>query len=105
MSDLPDDLIPIQRAIDAARAAVNKYAAEVSAQRRAEFPDDEQIVDRQTWTPEQDAELDRLRGAYMAACRAKWDHPAVRQAEAEKTFRELDKKLITAARAEAAAAS
>jgi hypothetical protein len=77
MSDLPDDLIQFQRAIDAARAAVDEYAAKISAERRAEFPDDEQIVERQTWAPEQDAELDRLRAAYMAACRAKWDHPAV----------------------------
>jgi hypothetical protein len=104
MSDLPDDLIQLQRAIAAARAAVDEYAAEVSAARRAEFPDDEQIVERQTWTPEQDAELERLRAAFMAACRAKWDHPAVQQAEVEKTLRELDKKLITAARTQEPAA-
>jgi hypothetical protein len=104
MSDLPDALIQFQRAIDAARAAVDAYAAEVSALRRAEFPDDEQIVERQTWTPEQDAELDRLRAAFMAACRAKWEHPAVVQAQAEGTYRDLDAKLIKAARAEEPAA-
>lgn len=76
MPDFPEDLLQLQRNIDAARLAADTYAETVADERRALFPDHEQIVERQTWPAEQDTEMNRLRDAYMAAARAKWDHPA-----------------------------
>jgi len=81
MPDFPEDLLQLQREIDAARIAADTYAETVATERRALFPDGEQIVERQTWSAEQDAEMDRLRAAYLAAARAKWAHPAYVPAE------------------------
>lgn len=66
--------------------------------RRAAFPDDEQIVERQTWTSEQDAELNRLRDAYMAIAKTKWAHPRLGRGG------KFEDALRSAARTEPAAA-
>lgn len=97
MSDLPDDLIQIQRDLFAARRAADQYAEAVAVERRALFPDPEQIVERQTGTPEQRAELERLRAAYAAACEAKWVHPAMAHAREAGTYKKLDEELRAAA--------
>ena len=81
MPDFPDDLLQLQRDIDAARLAADTYAQTIAAERRVLFPDGEEIVERQTWPVEQDAELNRLRAAYGAAVRAKREHPAFVVAE------------------------
>jgi hypothetical protein len=81
MPDFPDDLLQLQRNIDAARLAADTYAQAIADERRVQFPDDEQIVERQTWPAEQDAELNRLRAAYEAATRAKRAHPGFVVAE------------------------
>jgi len=91
--DLPDDLIQIQRDLFAARRAVDGYARAVADERRAQFPDPEQVVERQTDSPEQRAELERLRAAYMAAFEAKWEHPLLAQAREDRTYKTLDEKL------------
>jgi hypothetical protein len=97
MSDLPEDLIQIQRDLYAARAAADTYAAAVAEERRALFPDPEQAVERQQDTPEQRAELDRLRAAYTAAFEAKWEHPLLVRARAERTYKQVDEELRQAA--------
>lgn len=98
MSDLPDDLIQIQRDLYAARVAVDEYAAAVAEERRAQFPDPEQVVERQTDSPEQRAELGRLRAAYMAAFERKWEHPLLVQAREDRTYKKLDEQMREAAR-------
>lgn len=81
MPDFPNDLLQLQRDIDAARLAADTYDQTIADERRVLFPDDEQIVERQTWPAEQTAELNRLRAAYEAAARAKRAHPAFVVAE------------------------
>jgi hypothetical protein len=52
---IPDDLITLQRALDAARAALFAYSGQLTLERRAMFPDPEQILERQTLAEEQAA--------------------------------------------------
>ncbi|MFI6449336.1 hypothetical protein [Kitasatospora sp. NPDC050543] len=57
--DVRDDLIDLQRALGAARAALVAYSGQVDAERRELFPGtgDEQIVERRAWPEDQVARL------------------------------------------------
>lgn len=104
MSDfeLPEDLIQIQRDIDAARRAADDYVAAVEAELAAlpvVVSDDGEAPPSPTWTAEQKAELKRLRDAYMAAAKRKWAHPA------RKTGLAFEEALWAAARSGEPAAS
>lgn len=95
---LPDDLIDLQRALDAARAELDAYVADVEAARRAEFPNPEQIVERQTWP---DAVRDRhlaLRAVVADAAAAVRHHPTMQQALAEGCHPVTEQALKDAAR-------
>jgi hypothetical protein len=99
--DLPADLIQLQRALDAARRAADDYVAAVEAELAAlsaVSSDDGTEAVRPTWSDEQNAELDRLRAAYMAAAKAKWAHPALGKGS------KFEDALREAARTEPAAA-
>jgi hypothetical protein len=78
--DLPADLIQLQQDLDAARKATDDFVASVEAELAA-LPavssDDGTGTVRPAWSDEQNAELNRLRAAYMAAAKAKWEHPAL----------------------------
>ncbi|WP_329492930.1 hypothetical protein [Kitasatospora herbaricolor] len=79
----PPDLVDLQRHLDAARAELDTYVSEVSAARRLEFPDDEQIVERQTWPPEISERHLALRAAVATvatAATAVRQHPTMQQA-------------------------
>lgn len=78
--ELPEDLIQLQRDLDARRRETDEYVAAVEADLAAQpappAGEDGEPA-RPTWSTEQDAELNRLRTAYMAAAKAKWAHPAL----------------------------
>ncbi|MFE1321577.1 hypothetical protein [Kitasatospora phosalacinea] len=73
--DIPDDLVDLQRARLDAELAYAEYVHAVEARRRAEHPTD--IVARRCWTPEEQAEADRLQGELAAAMDAIRLHPAL----------------------------
>ncbi|NUP24159.1 MAG: hypothetical protein HOZ81_50505 [Streptomyces sp.] len=86
MSDtitIPDDLIALQRAAEAVRAELDQYVATVSAERREQYPGPEQVVERQHWPDELNAELNRLRATWAAATEAVRHHPVMVAALAE----------------------
>jgi len=79
----PPELHPYRRAFDEATAALDAYVAQVEAACRAEYPDpggrwDEVQAALRTaaWTPEQHAEVQRLRDGREAARKALWERPA-----------------------------
>ncbi|OKI16649.1 hypothetical protein [Streptomyces sp. CB03911] len=96
---LPDDLITLQRALDAARAELDTYVEEVSAARRIEFPGEEQIVERQTWPANISDRHLALRAAVAAAATAVRQHPTMQQALAEGCHPVTEQALKDAARA------
>jgi hypothetical protein len=96
---VPDDLIALQCVLDAARAELDAYVEEVAVARRAEFPGEEQIVERQTWP---DAVSERhlaLRAAATAAATAVRHHPTMQQALAQGCHPVTEQALKDAARA------
>jgi hypothetical protein len=99
--DLPADLIQLQQDLDAARKATDDFVASVEAELAA-LPavsgDDGTGGVRPAWSDEQNAELNRLRDAYMAAAKAKWAHPGLRSGT------KFEDALRSAARADPAAA-
>ncbi|MEV0538152.1 hypothetical protein [Kitasatospora sp. NPDC050463] len=62
------------------------YSDRVSAERREQFPDPEQIIERQTWPPEQSTALEELRAAYRAAPAAVRRHPVMARALEERCY-------------------
>ncbi|MDH6130353.1 hypothetical protein [Kitasatospora sp. GP82] len=94
---IPADLIDLQRALDSARGELYAYADTVTAERRAAFPDPEQIIERQTWTDEQNGRLAELREGERTAAQAVRTHPTMAQAAAEKCHHQTDMALRRAA--------
>jgi hypothetical protein len=96
---VPADLVDLQRALDAARAELDAYVAKVSTARRLEYPDPEQIIERQTWPADlRDRHL-ALRAAVTAAATAVRHHPTMQQALAERCHYATELALKDAARA------
>ena len=64
---IPDDLIALQRALDAARTELGAWIAETEATQREEYPDAEQSLERGRWPANLQARLAELRAAQAAA--------------------------------------
>ncbi|MFE2912804.1 hypothetical protein [Kitasatospora indigofera] len=96
---VPPDLVDLQRRLDAARAELDAYVEEVTAARRLEYPDPEQIVERQTWPAEISERHLALRAAVAAAATAVRQHPTMQQALAEGCHPVTEQALKDAARA------
>ncbi|MCX5209835.1 hypothetical protein OG689_11115 [Kitasatospora sp. NBC_00240] len=96
---VPDDLIALQCVLDAARAELDVYVSETEAARRLEYPDPEQIVERQTWPAEISERHLALRAAAAAAATAVRQHPTMQQALAEGCHPVTEQALKDAARA------
>jgi len=96
---IPDDLVDLQRALDAARAELNAYVSETEAARRAEYPDPEQIIERQTWPADIRERHLALRAAATTAATAVRHHPTMQQALAEGCHPVTEQALKDAARA------
>jgi hypothetical protein len=94
---IPDDLVDLQRALDAARAEKSAFVAEVQAARRLEFGAPGQIVERQTWPAGLDEKLDVLRALEADAARAVRRHPVMVAALAG-TYQQTERALQEAAR-------
>jgi hypothetical protein len=96
--DIPTDLIDLQRAVITTRQELNTYVTGVETERRALFPDPQQIVERRTWPAEQSAVLAELRATVDTAMRAVRHHPVMTQALAERCWRQTDEALQAAAK-------
>jgi hypothetical protein len=96
---LPDDLIALQRTLDAARAELDAYVEEVATARRLEYPDPEQVVERQTWPPDISERHLALRAAVAAAATAVRQHPTMLQALRDGCHPVTEQALKDAARA------
>lgn len=98
---IPDDLIALQRALDAARQDLAAYITATEVARRAEYPDPEQIVERGTWPADLRARLADLRAGQAAALTAVQQHPTMQQALEERCHYATELELKAAARASA----
>ncbi len=93
LPDLPADLIQLQCAYETAHAAVTAYVTARETEYAERYPDpggrwdEEQAALRNAWTPEENGELRRLRGARETARKKLWAHPD--HAEAWKRLGEL----------------
>ncbi|MCG6493457.1 hypothetical protein [Kitasatospora sp. A2-31] len=67
------DLVALQQAALTAEQAMADYCLTVQTRRREQHPDD--VIARCTWDDAEQAELDRLRDAYLAAAAAVVAHP------------------------------
>jgi hypothetical protein len=94
---IPADLVDLQRTVTAARDELYEYIAQVEAERRAQFPEPTQIVERRTWPEGQIARADELREAERTAARAIRTHPTMVQALAERCYHQTDVALRKAA--------
>ncbi|WP_042400262.1 hypothetical protein [Streptacidiphilus carbonis] len=102
---IPDDLIQLQRAYDQATAELNEHVARVTAEQKERFPDPpgvihdaDQALLRATWSDEDNAMLDQLRAAQVAALAAMNQHPVMRQAMAEGQWPAIQEARQKAAR-------
>ncbi len=95
---IPDDLIALQRALDAARAELGAWIAETEAARRLEYPAPEQILERGIWPDDLRARLADLRAVRAAASTAVWHHPTIVQALEDRCHWATDEALKDAAR-------
>jgi hypothetical protein len=73
MAEIPPEVAAAQRASDDAWAALEDYRKRVDEQRRADPRVDTGRGDTmlRLWTPEEDAEYDRLHAAVLAAAQAR----------------------------------
>ncbi|WP_042446486.1 hypothetical protein [Streptacidiphilus jiangxiensis] len=97
---LPSDLIELQRALHAARQAVEDYGNKVAAERRELFPGEDQWRERAVWPedgPER-AELTRLRAERDTFALQIRQHPVMQQALAEGCGKETQFALQKAGR-------
>ncbi len=96
---IPDDLIALQRALDAARTELGAWIAETEATRREEYPDAEQSLERGIWPDDLRARLAELRAAQTAALEAVRHHPTMQQALEDRCHWVTERALKDAARA------
>ncbi len=102
--DVPDDLVTLERARAGAWDELITYSTRISIERRDLFPDPGQIVERQTWPPEQAVVLEELRDAYDGAARAVRHHPVMVRALEERCHYATELALRAAAKNSAATA-
>lgn len=101
---IPDDLVQLQRDLDAAALALADYTQLKTAEYRERYPDAEQVVERARWTDDERAESQRLRAAELALVMAIHRHPVTQQALAEGQGWPVEKARKKAAREAPAAA-
>jgi hypothetical protein len=92
-TDLPDDLLDLERARVDARRALDEYVCTVEVQRRAEFPGGEQLVERRMWPAEANERHAQLQAAYRAAADAVRVHPLLVEAAAGRRLWAVEEKL------------
>jgi hypothetical protein len=80
---IPDNLVQLQRDLDAASAVLATYTQAKTADYRERYPDPEQVLERARWTDEDQEESRRLRAAELALVMAIHRHPVTQQALAE----------------------
>ena len=80
---IPDDLVQLQRDLDAAAQALADYTQLKTHEYRERYPEPEQVAERARWTDEEQAEQQRLRDAQLALVMAIHRHPVTQQALAE----------------------
>ena len=95
---IPNDLIALQRALDAARAELGAWIAETEAARRLEYPDPEQSLERGIWPPDLQTRLAELRAAQTRAFDAVRLHPTMQQALEDRCHQVTERALKDAAR-------
>jgi hypothetical protein len=95
-TDLPESLLDLERARVDARRALDVYVARVEIERRAAYPKADQIVERRTWTDEQNAHHRELRDAYEQAAAAVREHTVMHLAAVGGQLWVVEGKLRTA---------
>lgn len=92
-TDLPDDLLDLERARVEARRLLDEYVCTVEVQRRRELPDEEQLLERRTWPADANERHAELQAAYRAAAEAVRAHPLLIEADAERRLWAVEEKL------------
>lgn len=100
---IPDDLIALQRATNTAADAVGAYVVAVEARRREQYPAAEQLIERRTWTDEENADLERLRDIQITAALEVRAHPLWVEVRAAGAYGATWQALMDAARSAVAA--
>jgi hypothetical protein len=95
---LPPDLVQLQVERAAADTALAEYINEVERHRREQYPEPEQLVDRRTWSDDESAELERLRGTRDGLAEQIRQHPVMARALEERCWQETWGALQAAAR-------
>jgi hypothetical protein len=80
---VPEDLIALKLRQLAARRELEDFSERVQAERRRQYPGDDQVVERAHWPEDLAAELQRLRTAELELVMALHRHPVMAQARAE----------------------
>lgn len=92
-TDLPADLIDLERARVDARRLLDEYVCTIEVQRRAEFPGEEQLLERRTWPAEANERHAQLQASYRAAGDAVRAHPLLIEAAAGRRLWAVEEKL------------
>ncbi|WP_042377203.1 hypothetical protein [Streptacidiphilus melanogenes] len=94
----PDDLVQLQRELDAADNALADFAQSKTAEYRARFPEPRQALQRARWTEEDIEEFGRLRQTVQDLRTAVRQHPTTVRAHAVGCARETAQARKVAAR-------
>ncbi|MEZ0066659.1 hypothetical protein ABIA32_002671 [Streptacidiphilus sp. MAP12-20] len=95
---IPDDLVQLQRDLDAAGAALAEYSQRKTAEYRERYPEPEQYRERNAWTEEESAELARLRAAQLELVMTIHRHATTQQALAGRSAWQTEQARKKAAR-------
>lgn len=96
MSDtdtLPADLLDLERARVAARRVLDEFVCAVEVRRRADFPGDEQVIERRRWPAAEEERLAGLQAGYRRAADAVRAHPLLVAADAERKLWAQEERL------------
>jgi hypothetical protein len=92
-TDLPDDLLDLERARVDARRVLDEFVCAVEVRQRAEFPTEEQLLERRTWPATDEEQHAVLQAAYRRAADAVRAHPMLVEADAERRLWAVEEKL------------
>lgn len=92
-TDLPDDLLDLERARVEARRALDEFVCTVEVRQRAEFPAEEQLLERRQWPAADEERHAVLRAGYRRAADAVRAHPLLVAADAERRLWAVEEKL------------
>ncbi|MFI9271373.1 hypothetical protein ACIGXM_11755 [Kitasatospora sp. NPDC052896] len=94
-TDLPEDLLDLERARVAARRALDVFVCTVAVERRMLFPAHDQVAERVKWPEEQNTRWHELRDAYQQATAAVRAHPLLVEAAANDGLWVMEMQLRT----------